>query len=364
MARAYNKCLGQTPNFASYPPSDISDLIREAVMPFAPPGQTEVHFTEGSGSLANEAAIRAALAVYDEIHGGASKGSSNLSVLSFSDNSHSDTLLSTCLTFNKENVSSVQEWPTLESPQTRYPYQTHKHFNEMHEKNKLEEVQHTIDEHKERGSPVGAIIVEPISFLGNHVATPRYYQKLRNIALENNIPFIVDETRTGVAKAGRLWAHENWFLEVEPDFVTFGGSAVASGYFSTPDFRADEESSASVEKIITFGKIMNYIKRKGLIEKTEDCGNFIKAELGRVSKHYDTFGNIRGNGTFIGWDVKDGNNAAHLQTHLIRNGIITALVGPQTIGIRPSLMLRAHHAAHLRDAMERYNPNFHFEASF
>ena len=72
------------------------------------------------------------------------------------------------------------------------------------------------------------------------MATPYFYQQLRKIALEEGIPFIVDETRTGVGATGKYWGHEHWYLEVPADFVTFGGNSQVSGYYSTPDFRPFE----------------------------------------------------------------------------------------------------------------------------
>lgn len=73
------------------------------------------------------------------------------------------------------------------------------------------------------------------------MATPRYYKELRKIASEFNIPFIVDETKTGVGITGKMWAHEHWFLSQPADIVTFGGKAGISGFYSTIDFRLSDQ---------------------------------------------------------------------------------------------------------------------------
>ena len=94
-----------------------------------------------------------------------------------------------------------------------------------------------IEESRATSSDIAAIIIEPISAFENRQATPMFYKKLRGLAKEMGIPFIVDETRTGVGSTGKMWAHEHWYLNSEqdggaPDIVTFGGWAGISGFYS------------------------------------------------------------------------------------------------------------------------------------
>jgi hypothetical protein len=56
----YDRFVLQNPSTVCYPPQDYPDLIRELVMPAAPKGLSEVILTEGTGSIANEQAIKAA----------------------------------------------------------------------------------------------------------------------------------------------------------------------------------------------------------------------------------------------------------------------------------------------------------------
>lgn len=72
------------------------------------------------------------------------------------------------------------------------------------------------------------------------MATPYFYKRLRQIALENAIPFVVDETKTGVGITGKMWAHEYWNLQDHPDIVTFGGKAGISGFYSSSAFRQND----------------------------------------------------------------------------------------------------------------------------
>lgn len=82
---------------------------------------------------------------------------------------------------------------------------------------------------------VAAIIVEPISSLGNQMATPNFYKKLRKLAKDEGVCFIVDETKTGMGASGKNWAHEYWYLHDDqtPDIVTFGGAGNLNGFYSS-----------------------------------------------------------------------------------------------------------------------------------
>ncbi len=81
--------------------------------------------------------------------------------------------------------------------------------------------------------------MEPISSINNLFATPNFFRKLRHLAKDHGIPFIVDETKTGVGATGKNWAHDYWYLHDDevPDYVTFGGKSGLSGFYSTLDNR-------------------------------------------------------------------------------------------------------------------------------
>ena len=85
--------------------------------------------------------------------------------------------------------------------------------------------------------PVKAVVIEPISFFDHRVAAPTFYQKIREICAEKHLPFIVDESRTGVGITGKYWGHEHWYLENSPDIVIFGRATQVSGFYSKAQFR-------------------------------------------------------------------------------------------------------------------------------
>lgn len=108
-----------------------------------------------------------------------------------------------------------------------------------------------VQERRAAGKDVAAIIVEPMSSIGMRFATPAFYKGLRRLAKAEGIPFIVDETKTGMGQTGKIWGHDNWYLQDRdggcPDMVTFGGKAGISGFYSTYDFRLNPHC-ASLEQ--------------------------------------------------------------------------------------------------------------------
>lgn len=88
-----------------------------------------------------------------------------------------------------------------------------------------------------------------------------------------------------------------------------------------------------------------------------DTSTFLKIELNNVERDTGTITDVRGNGTFLGFDVTDATHTDLVQRWLLKRGIVTAKVGPTTIGLRPALILGPSHAAHLRDALKSFHPN-------
>jgi len=295
-SKLFDRYLNQSPNLAEYPPSEFPDFVREAILPIAPEGLSEVYFTEGIGSQANETALKIALLKFKESRGSGlaevdwdnfaendwSNSSdllqNNVSVLGFENSLHGVTLggASASGTAMVRGSLPTYDWPTAPMPKVKYPHAFNVSHNKKEEKRCLKVVEKIIAKKEKSGSPVGAMIIEPITFLKNTVATPNFYRSLRKIAKERGIPFIVDETRTGIGKTGKMWAYEHWYLEDQPDIVTFGGSAHASGVFTSADFRPLEPhkltniSNGSMDKLLALGVIGKYIQKKNLLNKVDD----------------------------------------------------------------------------------------------
>lgn len=246
MTEAYDRFVTHKVDVNTLPTHDFADLVRENVMNVAPKGLVQVHLGGGSTAAeANELAIAAAFKQYAKTHGVAL---SSLSVLGFDNSNHGQTTATLSCSSAEANPEGLPAfpWPKGEFPQLKYPLAKYEHENKAEEDRCLEGVKNAIAAKRAEGGAVGAIIVEPISSLHNQLATPYFFRKLRAMAKDEGIPFIVDETKTGMGASGKNWAHEYWYLKDDQavDFMTFGGKAGLSGFYSSFEYRLNDYATS------------------------------------------------------------------------------------------------------------------------
>ena len=234
----------------------MADLIRENVMIAAPPGCKQVHLGGGStGAEANELAITAALKTYAAKNG---VDVSSLNVLGFENALHGTTTATLSCSSAEANPHGLPAfpWPKADFPQLKYPLAEYEHENKAEEDRCLAQIKGILSE----GS-TGAVIIEPMSGLAQQMATPYFYRSLRRMAKEHGVPFICDETKTGLGASGKNWAHEYWYMgeDQAPDYVTFGGAKYSglSGFYSTLDQRI-EGCAQAYSADVNMASLVNY----------------------------------------------------------------------------------------------------------
>jgi len=211
------------------------------------------------------------------------------------------------------------------------------------------------------------MIVEPISAIGMHSATPTFFKQLRKLAKDEGIPFIVDETWAGFGQSGKMWAHDYWYLNDRdggcPDIVTFGGKAGISGFYSSYDYRSSPdnmEQNVDMSKVLSFGVMWRHMQNHRLFDYVLDTSSFLKIELGNAARDCGHISNVRGIGTAIAFDCKDADATSSMQNWLLKRGIVVARVDENSLGLRPAMILGPAHAANLREAVRSYHPNHQY----
>jgi len=208
------------------------------------------------------------------------------------------------------------------------------------------------------------MIIEPITAFENRQAAPTFYKKLRAMTKELGVPLIVDETRTGLGSTGKMWGHEHWYLNEDrdggaPDLVTFGGRTGISGFYASRDFKVKScffETSVNMVDVLAFGATWKAINDNNLLKMVDCTGSFLKIELGNLARDKGFIRNVRGNGTYLGFDV-DENKTDNVQKWLLKRGILVGRSGDNTLCVRPPLVMLPLEAAHLRNELEHYHPN-------
>jgi hypothetical protein len=64
----YDRFVANRVDASILPPHDYADLIRENVMPVAPPGMNQVHLNDGTTTQANESALTVAMIKFAKDH--------------------------------------------------------------------------------------------------------------------------------------------------------------------------------------------------------------------------------------------------------------------------------------------------------
>lgn len=61
-------------------------------------------------------------------------------------------------------------------------------------------------------------------------------------------------------------------------------------------------------KLLNFGVTWKYIQKKNLLTYVMDTSTFLKIELNRVQKEQGIISNVRGYGTFLGFDTNEADS--------------------------------------------------------
>jgi len=194
----YDRFLQGTVDVSSLPPQDFTDILADDVMPAAPQGLNQVHLADGSSSAANELALSSCIMQYAMKNN--KSNYSDLSVMGFSKAAHGCTVATLSCSDAGINIGNVPtyDWPVSDLPKVVLPFALNEQANMAEEERCLESARQTIAQRRAAGKDVAAIIVEPISSLEMRNATPSFYKGLRHLAKQEGIPFIVDETKSGM----------------------------------------------------------------------------------------------------------------------------------------------------------------------
>ena len=110
-----------------------------------------------------------------------------------------------------------------------------------------------------------------------------------------------------------MWAHEHWYLNSNDggcaDMMTFAGKTGISGFYSTVDYRVDPHCTAfeqhvDMVRLLSFGTIWKEIQYRNLLELVQDTSSFLKIEIGNVARDQGFISNVRGNCTYLGFDLE------------------------------------------------------------
>lgn len=134
---------------------------------------------------------------------------------------------------NKINYFPKFNWPRIINPIIKFPVENHLQEIIQLEQKAVAEIYTAI---KNNPDDIALIIIEPIQAEGgDNFFRKEFFEKLRDIADENDILLMFDEVQTGFGITGKFWASDYY---VKPDIIAFGKKAQVCGIMVTD--RVDE----------------------------------------------------------------------------------------------------------------------------
>ncbi len=167
---------------------------------------------------------------------------------------------------------------------------------------------------------VAAVIGEPISVSNsNHVPSPKYWQRVREICDKHGVLMILDEVINGFGRTGTMFATEQF--GVVPDLMTMA-KGLSSGYAPIAAVAVGErlydefkKQDVALAHLLTFGgqavscaaalKNIEILQREELAQRSARNGAYL-LELLQSLRSHPTVGDVRGLGLMCAVElVKD-----------------------------------------------------------
>jgi len=357
--------------------ADFVNTLREVATP------TYLHhyfFIEG-GSLAVENALKAAFdwKVRLNIQKGKIKGDPQeekrpmgTKVIGFESAFHGRSGYTMSITHtndpNKYKYFPKHDWFRIDPPVLQFDNKgniSNQKEVETQEKKAIEKIQNIL---KEQVDDIAAILIEPIQCEGGdrHIPTS-FFKMLRKLATENDIILIYDEVQTGFGTTGKIWAHEHFGPDAQPDIIVFSKKAQVGGIMANYDVfsRVPEnvfgnENACKSRLNSTWGgnpvdmvrstEFLKIIKKDNLIQNVQSVGDFLLKGIQDLCQDFDSLiGNPRGKGMLLAFDAHQPEMKPKIWQAFKEELLLCLVCGSRTIRFRPHLdmtMEEAEEALH------------------
>jgi len=238
------------------------------------------------------------------------------------------------------------KWPRIDNPKIKFPLKDNLDDVKAREKKALDQIKDAI---KENGDDIAALIIEPIQGEGgdNHFRN-EFLKELRNITLENEIIYILDEVQTGVGITGKMWAYQNF--DFEPDIIAFGKKTQICGILASRRIDEIEDNVFNVSSRINstwggnlvdavrFARFLQIIDEEKMVDNAKRMGKYLVDELENLQSEFPKIiGNARGLGLFAAVDFPDTKTRDDFRKKLFEKRFIFLPCGTRTIRFRPML---------------------------
>ncbi|MCH7728438.1 MAG: acetyl ornithine aminotransferase family protein [Planctomycetes bacterium] len=206
---------------------------------------------------------------------------------------------------------------------------------------------------------VAAFIVEPIQGEGGYIVPPPdFHRRLKSLADEHGILYIMDEVQTGMGRTGKMFAIEHW--NVEPDIICLA-KGIASGMplgamiarTEIMDWPAGSHASTFGGNPISCVAALETIAllEEELIDNAARVGEYLQRQLCDLQQNHPLIGDVRGLGLMVAAElVQDRETkepAVEQRDALIqacfRRGLLLLGCGKNAVRFSPPLIISEEH---------------------
>ena len=310
-------------------------------------------FYVSGGALAVENALKTAFdwKVRKNLANGKNEGGSK--IIHFQESFHGRTGYTLSLTDSPDSRKTDYfpkfEWPRIINPKLEFPA-TDEVIQIVKEKEAkaVEQIERAIKQYPDE---IAGLIIEPIQGEGgdNHFRES-FFRQLRELANEHEFLLIYDEVQSGGGITGKMWAHQHYGDDCQPDIISFGKKTQVCGIFASNrlnevEGHVFEESSrlnstwgGNLVDMVRFTIYLEIIERENLLEQVEENGAYLKLGLESLQKnHPETVYNVRNRGLFGAFDLKSGEERDKSIELIAKEGAIMLGCGTKSIRFRPHL---------------------------
>ncbi|MDB5713659.1 MAG: aspartate aminotransferase family protein [Sphingomonadales bacterium] len=211
----------------------------------------------------------------------------------------------------------------------------------------LEAARALVDEH------TAGFLVEPIQGEGGiRAASPEFLKGLRDICDEHGLMLVLDEVQCGVARTGKLYAHEHY--GITPDILAtakgIGGGFPLGACLATEEaakgmvFGTHGSTYGGNPLAMAAGQaVLDVILAPGFMEQVEATGDRLRGALEQLIPNHDAlFDSVRGKGLMLGLKLKSDSRefVAHARDN---HNLLLVAAGENVVRVLPPLNIEEHH---------------------
>ena len=194
---------------------------------------------------------------------------------------------------------------------------------------------------------VGGIMLEPIQGEGGvNIPVPGYFAKVRELCDKEGILFVLDEVQTGMARTGRLFAHQH--EGITPDIMTLA-KALGNGFpvgavVARPDIAQVLVPGTHAS---TFGgnplamaaslATLTIMLRDKIAPQVFEKGAYLMEKLQGLKKDHPTLKTIRGRGLMVGAEFD--TDISFMPADGLKRGILLNVIQGRILRLVPPLVI-------------------------